>query len=427
MARLTEKRIAVIAAAPGQKGGRDIPDDGTPGLYLTVRTTGTKTWCFRYRFAGCQRRFVIGPVGPISLKEARRRADALRVRVNDGGDPQAEKLAAKSQQEAEHIVADAFPDMARRFIEEYALGKNRTALDQARMLGLRKTWLTRRRPELPPVWETIPGSLCERWAQRDVATITRREANEAINEYMQRGEHAAAVRFRATLSRFFGWLVEQGVIDQSPLTGTRPPARLNSRKRVLADWELSLVWTAAGALKSPFDAYVRFLVLTGARRSEVAGARLGEIDGDVWTIPAERSKTREPNALPLPDEALKLVGALLLRENTSGLLFTTNDRTPISGFSKMKAQVDSEMMRLSGAEIEHWTLHDIRRSVATGMASIGIEPHIIEAVLNHRTGIIKGVARTYNRHLYLDEKRDALAQWSRQIVHAKMKESAEAL
>ena len=183
----------------------------------------------------------------------------------------------------------------------------------------------------------------------------------------------------------------------------------------------------------PFGPFSKLLLLTGARRDEVASARWSEFDlaAKAWTIPKERAKNGVAHEVPLSEAALRILGALPRIEagrRSAGLVFTTNGVTPVSGFSKAKTAIDAAILaarRERGVQLgrdpatvqapEEWTFHDLRRTVASGMAGLGFPPHVVEAALNHRSGTIKGVAAVYNRYSYADEKRAALDAWSRRL------------
>lgn len=178
-----------------------------------------------------------------------------------------------------------------------------------------------------------------------------------------------------------------------------------SRERVLSDNEIATCWRTAAAEGFPFSSFLQILILTGQRRGEVAGLRWSEIDFGkcIWTIPAQRAKNGNSHTVPLAPVVVEILKSAP-RFLNSDLVFTTTGKTAISGFDRLKRRLEDVI----GLDAEHWRLHDIRRTVATNMAIIGVQPHIIEAVLNHRSGIISGVAAVYNRHAYIDEKREAL-------------------
>jgi integrase len=191
----------------------------------------------------------------------------------------------------------------------------------------------------------------------------------------------------------------------------RPPVAERSRDRVLTDDEIVAFWRAAEAIGEPFGPLYRLLLLTGQRLREAAGMRDAEISGDVWTIPAARAKNSEAHAVPLSTAAQGVLAGVR-RIKGAGYVFTTNGSSAVSGFAKAKARLDKAM----GEGVEPFVIHDLRRTAASGMARLGIPPHVVEAVLNHRTGTVSGVARVYNRFTYEAEKRAALESWGRYVL-----------
>jgi integrase len=191
----------------------------------------------------------------------------------------------------------------------------------------------------------------------------------------------------------------------------------------LGDEELMAAWKAFDAVAYPFGDLAKLLLLTGQRLREGAGAPWSEFDleGKVWRLPKERTKSGVGHEIPLSDAALRILGSLPrfeARGSQAAFLFTLSGVKALDDFSKGKLRIDARMLtelrRERGDEtvaLEHWTMHDLRRSCASGMASLGIAPHVIEAVLGHR-GVIKGVAATYNKYSYLPEKRAALQRWA---------------
>jgi integrase len=400
MSRFIRRNLKKITSQ-GRKV-RDVSDGRVPGLSLVVQKTGVQSWTLRYRFGEHQRRYTIGRAENVSAVQARKIAQGILTKVAAGVDPMAQRAAERSGE-----VKDGFVDQAIRFVETYSIPQNKSWPAQARMLGLSLNWAARRNPNLERHWAVIPGSPADRWGKRTVQSITKRDIVEVVDAATERGP-IIANRVHATLSRFFSWTVEKALTEASPAQGTKAPSTERSRDRVLTVEELSAIWFAAEELKPPFDAFVRLLILTAARRNEVGGMRESELSADGWLLPAARSKTAEPNLLPLPPEALEIIKAL--PRSPSGLLLTTTGKTPISGFSKMKRQLDAAVAKRR--KIASWTLHDVRRSVATGMASLGVEPHVVDLILGHRFGKI---TRTYNLGQYANEKKAALQRWADRI------------
>ena len=209
----------------------------------------------------------------------------------------------------------------------------------------------------------------------------------------------------------------RGLIAADPTAGlSRPHAGGKPRERVLSDAELALVWKASESLDYPFEGVVKMLILTGQRRSEISDGRWSEIDASakLWRLPSERVKNKRGHEVPLSPQALALFEALP-RIGGSPLLFTTNGKTPVSGFSRTKHNLDAAIAELNGAPIPPFVIHDIRRSVASGMAAIGVDLVVIERVLNHVSGSFAGIVSVYQHHKFEPEMRRALERWGAHI------------
>ena len=208
------------------------------------------------------------------------------------------------------------------------------------------------------------------------------------------------------LSKMFSWLVQHRRVSQNPCKDVHRPEASTARDRVLTDGEIVKFWRATDAERKELSALLKLLLLTGCRLNEVAGMTRTELsdDGATWNIPGSRTKNKRPHVVPLAPLARKMVGT-----GSEGFVFTTTGRSPVSGWSKIKRRLDEAM------KIPPWRLHDLRRTAATGMAEIGIAPHIVEAALNHISGAKAGVAGTYNRAAYAEEKRAALERWATHV------------
>jgi integrase len=204
---------------------------------------------------------------------------------------------------------------------------------------------------------------------------------------------------------------ERGRIAASPMTVLKRPSPPRARDRVLSNPEIVAFWKAADQARPPFGALLKLLLLTGARLREVACMEIGELSDDVsvWTIPGARTKNHRPHIQPLSQLAQEILKGVT-RTPDCRFVFSTNARSPVSGFSKVKRRCDSQM------KIPHWRIHDLRRTAATGMAEIGIQPHVIEATLNHISGHRGGIAGVYNRAQYASEKKAALEKWAEHVA-----------
>jgi integrase len=193
-------------------------------------------------------------------------------------------------------------------------------------------------------------------------------------------------------------------VERSPCEGIRVPTVERARDRVLTDRELAGIIRAARQLGGPYGAIVEVLALTGQRRDEVARMSWDEVDLErrVWALPAVRTKNDKPHIVQLSDPAVAVIGT----QPRSGLfVFSRNGITPMGDFSSQKCRLDD----LCG--VSHWRLHDLRRTMVSGMARLGVSPHVADKILNHVAGTISGVAAVYQRHEFIDERRHALERW----------------
>jgi integrase len=387
--RLTPVAVEKAKADPTRR--REIPDGGQPGLYLVIQSSGRKSWAVRYRLHGRPCKLTLD--GFLGLAEARGKARAALDRIAKGGDPAAEKQANKPTD------GDLFGAVAVEFIEKYSKPKNRSWADSARMLGLR--------PDLTP----MPGGLAAKWRNRHIAEIKKRDVLDVLEAHVARGAPVIATRTLAAVRKLFNWTVARDMLKASPCAGIEAPAPVNRRERVLTDAEIKPLWSATAELGYPFGPMVRLLLLTGQRRGEVAEMDWSEVDleAKLWTIPRERVKNEKEHLVPLSAAAIEVLEDL--PGGRRGLVFTTNGVAPVSGFSKFKARLDKAM---GGSEA--WTIHDLRRTVATGLQKLGVALPVTEAVLNHISGSRAGVVGIYQRYDYADEKRAALETWSRFVV-----------
>jgi integrase len=226
--------------------------------------------------------------------------------------------------------------------------------------------------------------------------------------WVDRGAPVMATATHAVIRKLFYWAIDREIIDASPCVRVPKPATAAERDRVLSDDELRAVWLACEAMQWPFGPTIRLMILTGQRESEVGGMRWEEMRGNVWTIPGDRTKNGHAQEVPLSRPAKAIIAEL--RKVDLGFVFTTTGKKPIAGFNNAKRRLDGL------CRVKDWRFHDLRRTVATGMARLGVAPHIVEKVLNHQTGTISGVAAIYNRHAYTDEKLAALELWARHVL-----------
>lgn len=409
--------LAAERIKPPALGRIEYFDVSFGSLALRVTAQGHKSWSLFYRTGGRLRRFTLGKFPALKPASARREASRILEQVAQGVDPQAERKAQRYVRPPEQ---ETFAATVQAYLDRHA--KKNTASS---------TYAETKR--------VLEGDDFKAWQKRPLASISRRDVNDVIDAITLRAE-VQANRTLAKLRAFFNWAVEKDRIKESPVAGLKPPTKEQARDRALSDDEIRWFWTACDASGWPFGPLGQLLLLTGQRRDEVASMEWAEIDfkEGLWSIPIEKAKNKNAHLVPLSNAA---VAILISRPRVGdGLIFTTTGKTPVSGFSRAKRRLDREMVkaRRKGlnlpqddeayrrvlrvarnkplpVEIPLWIIHDLRRTAATGMARLKIAPHVVDKVLNHLSGEIRGVAAVYNKFEYLDERRAALEAWGRNV------------
>ena len=406
------KRI-VDALEPGPKD-QLLWDSEVTGFGIKVTPRGGRTYLLQYRMGGrgsSTRRFTIGRHGNWTPDEARAQARRLRQLVDMGIDPQ------EAERERQRQSVDLrFTTMLARFLDEYGKIKWSPATYFAGESNLRRYAL--------PVLK-----------QKGLHEVSRADVR-AIRDAVPATKQGLRRSLFAHTRKMFSWAVSEGFITRSPFEGLANPQAVTSRDRVLTDEEIKVVWQASYALSFPFGQMVRLLMLSGQRRDEVAGMQWSELDRDaaMWTIPGSRTKNGETQLLPLTDAIIAEIDGLarVIQMNADQRTWpkkgyvcsTTEGRMPISGFSKAKSKLDSCVSEIASEhelEVAPWRLHDLRRTLATGLQRLGIRFEVTEAVLNHVSGAKAGVAGVYQRHDWKEEKREALTLWSKHVRLLQMK------
>ena len=271
-----------------------------------------------------------------------------------------------------------------------------------------------------------------KWGERKIHDITKRDVIELLDGIIDAGRGLTANRALAMVRKLFNWSIERGILDTSPCQGVKAPLAEHARDRVLTDDEILWLWCACLADSYPFGPLVQLLLLTGARRTEVAGMTYDELNLDerIWNLPGARTKNGEEHTVPLSNAAIAVIESLPRIKPNRGapnFLFTTNAETHVTGYSRSKVRLNGLMLLearqeaaergddATAVEIPRWTLHDLRRTVASELARLGISLPVIEKVLNHTSGSFAGIMAVYQRHSFADEKRQALDAWARHI------------
>ncbi|MWV11149.1 integrase arm-type DNA-binding domain-containing protein [Pseudomonas sp. R-28-1W-6] len=379
--------IAVERLTAPEKGRKDIYDAEVPGLVLRISSTGVKSWSFTYRVKGQPRRLTLGAHPGVSLKLARDRAREARAAIQRGEDPVEDRKEAERERQL-----NGFTSCAREFVERYAKPRQRTWKETQRILEKLAI----------PVWGDKP-----------VKEIRRRDVVELLDNVAVKTPHQAN-RLRAYLSRLFKWLIEREVVEVSPIIGVAPRIKPVARSRILSDAELVALWKATGRLGGVFGAATRFLMTTGVRRNEASFLRWDELDGTWAAMPASRMKGGRDFRAALSPAALAILDGMP-RFAGCPYVFTTNGRTPISGWGKAKVRLDEYMSTELGESVGDWRLHDLRRTLASGLAGLGTRSEVIKRVLGHAASSSDVTAVHYVWHGYDAEALAAVQAWGDHI------------
>ncbi len=380
--RLTKQNVATLPCPPG-KSYVLFHDTELTGFALKVNAGGSRVYLALYRDkAGKPQRPTIGSVGVLTFDEARKEVRTLLAKVQTGGDPRLEKAQARAKA---GVTLKSVTD------------------DYLRIVKAKRK---------PRYYSEVERHLLKDWAplaHMPLESIERANVATQLNA-LAKTKAVGATRARAALSALFTWAIGEGRAKDNPVIGTNKPAEEKSRERVLSPAELKAIWNACG--DDDYGVMVRLLILTAQRRDEVGSMVEAELDedGTLWTIPSARAKNGRTHEVPLSPLAAKILADKpRLADRT--LVFGRGQKG-FSGWSASKARMDARIKE-SGAVVGEWRLHDLRRTAATMMADkLQVQPHIIEAILNHVSGHRAGVAGVYNRATYRDEKRAALAKWS---------------
>ena len=359
-------------------------DAGLPGFGVKVTPRSRKVFVVLYRIGGAGsrlRKYTIGPYGRVTLQMARAEAQKVLAARLEGRDPATEKRESKRR-----MTADRVDDLIEVFIVQH-VSKTRKAAEISRLLR---------------------REVVSRWGNRCVHAIGKRDIVELASEIAQRGTPMAANTLLKVIKTFLNWCVGRAVIDASPAEGVPLPGKEVARDRVLTNNELASVIRAARQIGGAYGGIVEMLALTGQRREEVAQMVGDEIDFNsrTWTLPGSRTKNGKPHIVHLSEACIKLIKRA---SRLGSYVFSISGVKPFQNFTIAKRALDE----LSG--VTGWRLHDLRRTCVSGMAGLGVPPHVADKILNHQSGTISGVAAVYQRHHFLAERKLALERWGQYI------------
>jgi integrase len=407
MRQLTDLKIRSLKAA---EKPFDVKDTQVPGLHVRVMPTGNRSFVLLGRFPGKPHptRRALGGYGELTLEEARDKAKEWRRLISRGIDPQVQEERDRQSVLRKRCVT--FTAVAEDFIRD-KLPSERKGKE---------------------VQQDIRRELLPKWGGRPIADITPLDVRNLVKAIKdRRGTPYQAHNILITIRRLFGWAIDQAVygIEQSPCDRLKPKSivgRRQSRTRILDNDELRAFWRATKRLGYPYGPLYQILALTGLRRNEVAWARWSEFNlrDKLWTIPAERMKGGAAHVVPLTADVLAILGELPRFHSGDFLFSTTFGRKAVRGFSRAKRGLDWHMLRSWRAigrirgearrnkMMPPFVIHDVRRSVRTGLSALPIPDLVRELVVAHAK---PGLHRVYDMHAYQAEKLHALQLWAARL------------
>jgi integrase len=442
MAKIT--KTAVDALQPKRRPDGSLTDNylwdsETKGFGCKCTPANKKVYVFQFRTGGREsktQRLTLGVHGSITCDQARALAKQHMGAKASGRDPAQEQREARRKKEK----AMTFAECCELYLTQNGDGK-RSWQEVRRLLK----------------HDAIPA-----WGSKPAASITSADVAALIETVKARAPVAARALF-SQLRPLFRWAKPLGYVTANPMTELKPPPAPKARDRVLSDKEIRVFWKGAEKLGWPFGYCFQLLLLTGQRETEVAGMELNELDHDmqIWLLPggdSARTKNGLGHLVDISPQARAILQRLP-RQNCEGgrsFLLTTTGSKPISGFSNAKTRLDwamcgqlneklwkrfqesggkydasqtltdkvrerrdraAQALGFANAEalqssiLPPWRLHDLRRTAATGMAGLQVPPHIVERVINHRSGVKSGLVAVYQHHEYRPERKDALLRW----------------
>ena len=358
------------------------------GLSIRVKPTGDKSWFYRYMIDGRPRKMTFGAFPGVSLADAKKRHGEAMVDLQNGIDPGQKAKEAKAKKKAEPNFSDLLKEFWTIELKDKPSGKEQ--------------------------YRSIKKDAIPAWKKKKVATITRRDAVLLVDKVRERAP-VGANRLLGTLVRMFNFACERGILDFSPLTGMRRTPE-ESRSRVLTDDEIKKLWICLDLERTDIDIYrltklaLKTILLTAQRPGEVTRMRWDQIEGSFWVIPAHLRKNNEENRVPILPMMLDILNqAKPYTGKTYVFTSSHNQRKPATvGALANSIRRHSKEMGIK----DRFTPHDLRRTLRTRLAEIGVSDSIAERVLGHKP---QGVQAIYNRFSYDAEKTNALALWERRL------------
>jgi integrase len=396
--KLTRNAIKRLKAKPVRY---DQPDDKITGLALAVFPSSVKSWTLRYTIKGKVWRQTLGKYPAISIQNARRIATNVLREVAHGKNPQQEKVEARQRRALGLDRDDTFATAWADYIAKHVTKKLKPSTSrEIQRIGTKLV--------LPKIGKRMLKEI----SPREVKALISLIANHAP---------IGANRVLAVLTAFWNWSVNELIVVNNPCDGLARPnsEKLRKRKRILSDREIKWFWQACDQIGYPFGPLFKIALLTGARRGEVAGMLWDELDvpARTWMMPGTRTKNHRPHTVHIGDLFKAIIERIPI--HGGGFVFSKG-RTPPSGFSRAKRRVDAIMAKLAKDEFEAvpepFTVHDLRRTTASGLAKLKINLATVELCLNHWSGELGGLREVYVQHEQSAEMAEAFTRWNDYVV-----------
>ena len=380
--KMTDQSLARLKPAESRI---DVTDALVTNLMMSIHPKGKKIWSVRYRADGKRVKMKLGEYPDLTLGDARRRAKDVLHSVADGENPAYEnRRAVEAKSKARQTLQIS------NLLELY---------DQLHLSQLRTGYQAR----------TFLREFARDFGHANITDFTKQDFVGLLNKIMAAGNGTKANRVFTHIKSFFGWAIGQGYLEYSPCEYVKKPFKEKSRERFLSDQEIIWFWQVTGEELEPFGYMARLLLLTGQRLSEVSRMSESELPGrDHWHLSSNRTKNGTQHDIFLSDAAQEIVW----RDNrvAGTYLFSTTGYSPVQSYDKPVKRFRNRMNELAGAELPHWSFHDLRRTCETGMAMLGVAQPIIDRCTNHLTG--RGMSRIYNQYQYRLEKTEAWQRWA---------------
>lgn len=396
---LTDAKIKGLSAP---KTGRiEVADKVVSGLRIRVGTSGAKTFIVRKRIGGRVANVTVGRFHDtrFTLTDARKKARVLLNDIEGGGDPRGETRKATGA--GAGTIRALFDDYKKAKAGKRSIGEIERIFE---------------RYVLPEIGDRLADS------------VNRSDVTRLIDGVATGGTKPTPVMARAVaaqLSAFYSWAMPRlHRLEVNPCRDAGKPDKPKARERVLSNEEIRALWTVLGSEGWPWGLAIKLLILTGQRRDEVFSADRAEFDLEarLWTIPGERAKNGKAHLVPLSADAVKLLAKAPVIDGSPKLFPSRADpERGASGFSRALARIIADMAKevadndQQPKTIDHFTLHDLRRTMATGLQRLGVRLEVTEAVLNHVAGTRGGLVGVYQRHDFLIEKRHGLDVWAAEV------------